>query len=103
MPTEIPWLDKIVKEAGVPAAADLEGAVMIHNEVTGDNLSPTTYRRKPVPYIILGRSRRYNVSDVVFYAKRCVEDAPRRFRRSVSLAAPDSPQRVPRKGAESAA
>ena len=106
MPTEIPWLDKIVKEAGVPAAADLEGAVMIHNEVTGDNLSPTTYRRKPVPYIILGRSRRYNVSDVVFYAKRCVEDAPRRippqrvprragFRRSVSLAKAPNPQPEP--------
>jgi hypothetical protein len=79
MPTEIPWLDKIVEEAGVPAAADLEGAVMIHNEVTGDNLSPSTYRRKPVPYTILGRSRRYNVRDVVAYAKRCVEGAPFRI------------------------
>ena len=91
MPTEIPWLDKIVKEAGVPAAADLDGAVMIHNEVTGDNLSPTTYRRKPVPYTILGRSRRYNVRDVVAYAKRCVEEAPVRIppqRRRRILATP---------------
>jgi hypothetical protein len=79
MPTEIPWLDKIVEEAGVPAAADLDGAVMIHNEVTGDNLSPTTYRRKPVPYTILGRSRRYNVCDVVAYAKQCVEGVPVRI------------------------
>jgi hypothetical protein len=76
MPTDIPWLNKIVEEAGIPAAADLEGATMIHNEVTGDNLVPSTYRRKPVPYTILGRARRYNVRDVVAYAKRCVEDAP---------------------------
>ena len=79
MPTEISWLDKIVEEAGVPAAADLEGAVMIHNEVSGDSLSPHTYRRRPVPYIILGRSRRYNVGDVVAYAKRCVAEAPVRI------------------------
>jgi hypothetical protein len=78
MSSEIPWLDKIVKEAGV-SAADLEGAVMIHNEVSGDNLSTHTYRRRPVPYIILGRSRRYNVRDVVAYAKRCVEEAPVRI------------------------
>ena len=51
MSSEIPWLDRIVREAGMPAAADLEGAVMIHNEVSGDNLSMHTYRRHPVPYI----------------------------------------------------
>jgi hypothetical protein len=76
MPTGIPWLDVIVEEAGVPAALDLEGAAMAHSEMTGIVVTPTTYRRKPVPYTILGRSRRYNVRDVVAYAKRCVEEAP---------------------------
>jgi hypothetical protein len=79
MPSEIPWLTKIFEKAGVPAGADLEGAVMIPNEVSGDTLSAHTYRRRPVPYIILGRSRRYNVCDVVAYAKRSVEEAPVRI------------------------
>jgi hypothetical protein len=79
MSTGTAKLDKIVEEAGVPVAADLDGAVMIHNEVSGDSLSTHTYRRRPVPYIILGRSRRYNVRDVVAYAKRCVEEAPVRI------------------------
>ncbi len=93
MPTDIPWLAQIAKEAGVPASADLGGAVMIHNEVAGDSLSEESYRRKPVPYTILGRSRRYNVRDVVAYAKSCVEEAsvrippqrPRRKRANVEM------------------
>ncbi len=76
---ELSWFDQLREDFGVPASVDLEGATMAHNAVSGDNLSPHTYRRRPVPYIILGRSRRYNVRDVVAYAKRCVEEAPVRI------------------------
>ena len=74
--TGIAWLDDLIEKAGVPASVDLEGATEAHNAVSGDNLAPETYRRKPVPYRIQGRSRRYNIRDVVEYARRCVEEAP---------------------------
>jgi hypothetical protein len=77
--TGIEWLDDLIEKSGVPASVDLEGATEAHNGVSGDNLSPETYRRRPVPYRILGRSRRYNIRDVVEYAKRCVEEAPVRI------------------------
>jgi hypothetical protein len=76
---ELSWFDRLREDSGVPASLDLDGATLAHNAVSGDNLSQHTYRRRPVPYIILGRSRRYNVRDVVAYAKRCVEEAPVRI------------------------
>ena len=42
-------------------------------------------------YSILGRSRRYNVRDVVEYAKRCVEEAPCAFLRSVPAKSASAP------------
>ena len=74
--TGIAWLDGLIEKAGVPASVDLVGATEAHNAVSGDNLAPETYRRKPVPYRIQGRSRRYDIRDVVEYARRCVEEAP---------------------------
>jgi hypothetical protein len=67
------------REANVPERVDLENAVLIHNNVCDDNVSPTTYRRWPIYYKLLGRERRYLVSDVVAYAKQRVEQAPRRI------------------------
>jgi hypothetical protein len=77
--TDIPSVDSLVDESGVPASVDLGGATTIYNAVSGDLLSPTTFSRKPVPYFLLGRSRRYFVREVVEYAKRIVEIAPRRI------------------------
>ena len=77
--TNIPFIDNLIKESGVPASVDLDGAVAIYNAVSGDLLSPVTFSRKAVPYFLLGRSRRYYVRDVVEYAKRIVELAPRRI------------------------
>ena len=51
----------------------------IHNGVSGEDLSPITYSRRPIAYKLLGRSRRYVVRDVVAYAKECFEQAPRRI------------------------
>ena len=98
--TGIAWLDDLIEKAGVPASVDLEGATEAHNAVSGDNLAPETYRRKPVPYRIQGRSRRYNIRDVVEYARRCVEEAPVRVppqrprRNRIRLATP-GPTRSP--------
>jgi hypothetical protein len=76
---ELDWLDRLRAEANVPERVDLENAVLIHNNVSDDEVSPITYSRWPIPYIILGRARRYLVSDVVAYAKQRVEQAPRRI------------------------
>jgi hypothetical protein len=96
MPTsisdEISWLDRLREDAGVPETVDLEGAVMIDGGVAGGDVSTNTYRKWPVPYFILNKSRRYFVADVVAYAKKRVEEAPRRI----------PPQRGPRKSAEAA-
>ena len=76
---ELDWLDRLRAEANVPERVDLENAVLIHNNVCDDDVSPTTYRRWPVYYKLLGRERRYLVSDVVVYAKLRIEQAPRRI------------------------
>ena len=76
---ELDWLDRLRAEANVPERVDLENAVLIHNNVCDDDVSPTTYRRWPVYYKLLGRERRYLVSDVVAYAKQRIEQAPRRI------------------------
>jgi hypothetical protein len=77
--TDIPFIDNLIKESGIGATVDLGGALAIYNAISGDLLSPVTFRRKAIPYFILGRSRRYYVRDVVAYAKQCVEQAPRRI------------------------
>jgi hypothetical protein len=75
---QLDWLDRLRAEANVPERVDLDNAALIHNNVSDDDVSPITYSRWPIPYIILGRERRYLVSDVVAYAKQRVEQAPRR-------------------------
>jgi hypothetical protein len=76
--TDIEFIDNLIDESGVPASVDLGGAVTIHNAVSGEFISPITYRRKGVPYRLLGRVRRYFVHDVVAFAKATVMDAPTR-------------------------
>jgi hypothetical protein len=93
MPTGIPWLDEIVENSGLPKMADFEGARLIYNHVACDHVKAHTFRRYAIPYKLVGRTRRYLVTDVVAYAKKRVEEAPRRI----------PPQRGPRKSAEAAA
>ena len=76
---ELDWLKRLRAEANVPERVDLDSAVLIHNAVADEDVSPTTYRRWPVYYNVLGRSRSYLVSDVVAYAKQRIEQAPRRI------------------------
>jgi hypothetical protein len=76
---ELNWLDRLRAEANVPERVDLDNAVLIHNNICDDDVSPATYRRWPIYYKLLGRERRYLVSDVVAYAKQRIEQAPRRI------------------------
>jgi hypothetical protein len=76
--TEISWLDELREGAGVAATVDTEGATLIHGGVAGGVVSVHTYRRWPVSYKIIGRSRRYKIDDVVAHAKKCIEDAVER-------------------------
>jgi hypothetical protein len=78
MPTGISWLDEIVENSGLPKMADFEAARLIYNHVACDNVSPHTFRRYDIYYKLVGRTRRYLVSDVVAFAKQRVEQAPRR-------------------------
>jgi hypothetical protein len=77
--TDIPFIDNLIKKSGVPATVNLGGATMIFNAISGSNLSPVTFRRKPYKYFIQGRMRRYFVHVVVEEAKRSVEEAPVRI------------------------
>jgi hypothetical protein len=62
-------LDKLVKDAGLPHMADLEGALEIYNEVACDSVSVHTLKRYPIPYKLIGRSRRYVVDDIIAFAR----------------------------------
>ena len=91
--TDIPFIDKLIEKSGVRATVDLGGATMIFNAISGNNLSPVTFRRKPYPYFIQGRMRRYFVHVIVEGAKRSVEQAvvripPQRPRRKRTHAEP---------------
>jgi hypothetical protein len=78
MPTGIPWLDEIVENSGIPRMADFEAARLIYNQLTGDCLSPTTFRRLQLPYRLVGRTRRYEVPHVVEAAQKRIREAPLR-------------------------
>ena len=78
MPTGIPWLDEIVENSGLPKMADFEAARLIYNHVACDSVSPHTFRRYDIYYKLIGRTRRYLISDVVAFAKQRIEQAPSR-------------------------
>jgi hypothetical protein len=95
MSTEIPWVDAAVKRAGLPPMADLEGALLIYNEVACDSVSVHTFKRYPITYRIVGR---YFVDDIIAFVKRRLEEAepktptPRPHgRRKVATAATANP------------
>jgi hypothetical protein len=73
--------------------ADLEGGLLIYNSVACDSVSVHTFKRYPIPYKIIGRSRRYVVDDIIAFARKRLEEAPvrlpakRRFSRSKCVTA----------------
>ena len=79
MPTGIPWLDEIVENSGLPKMADFDGARLIYNHVACDCVKAHTFRRYAIPYKLVGRSRRYVVDDIIAFARKRLEEAPRRI------------------------
>jgi hypothetical protein len=78
MPTGISWVDAAVERANLPPMADLEGGLLIYNQVACDNISAHTFRRYAIPYKLVGRSRRYVVDDIIAFARKRLEEAPLR-------------------------
>jgi hypothetical protein len=72
---KLDWLDQLRKDSGVPESLDLADAVLVHNNIADEDITPTTYRRWPVEYFMMGRERRYFVTTVVAYAKKRFEEA----------------------------
>jgi hypothetical protein len=78
MPTGVSWVDAAVKRADLPPMSDLEGGLLIYNQVACDSASLHTFRRYPIPYKLIGRSRRYLVDDIIAFARKRLEEAPTR-------------------------
>jgi hypothetical protein len=76
VPTEIPWIDAAVERSGLPPMADLEGGLMIYNQVACDSVGVHTFRRYDIPYKRIGRTRRYVVDDIIAFARKRFEEAP---------------------------
>ena len=76
MPTGISWVDAAVERANLPPMADLEGGLLIYNQVACDGVSVHTFRRYAIPYKLIGRSRRYIVDDIIAFARQRLEEAP---------------------------
>jgi hypothetical protein len=95
MPINIPWIDAAVERSGLSPMADLEGGLEIYNAIACDSVSVHTFKRYPIPYKIIGRSRRYIVDDIIAFARKRLEEAP------VRTPATRPPGRLSRKRDES--
>jgi hypothetical protein len=78
MSTGISWVDSAVARADLPPMADLEGGLLIYNQVACDSVSAHTFRRYAIPYKLIGRSRRYTVDDIISFARKRFDEAPLR-------------------------
>src|SRR5580704_1831776 len=76
---EQPWLKKIVGAAGLPSSLNREGGAIALGKLLGRPVSPETLRRWPIPYKVVAGCARYEVSDLIAFAKAQYENAPRRM------------------------
>jgi hypothetical protein len=76
--TGIPWLDRAVEQSGLPPMLDTGGACMLHTQLSGSSLSEEYFQRLPIPFRRIGRTRVYEYSDVVAFAKEQRARAPRK-------------------------
>jgi hypothetical protein len=77
--SEQPWLKEILDAAGLPNSVDREGAALALGKLLGRPVSPETLRRWPIPYKVVAGCARYEVSELIAYAKAQYENAPRRI------------------------
>jgi hypothetical protein len=85
------WLDAIIARAKLPQLTDLGGAVIVYNNLTCSGVTEHTLRRYPIPYMTVGRERRYKVDDIIAFAREQLKapirkPAPRRSKSVVATA-----------------
>ena len=81
---EQPWIKEIRAAAGLSDSLDREGGAIVLEKLLGRPVSPETLRRWAIPYKVIAGCARYEVSDIVAYAKAQIENAPRRIGRRSS-------------------
>jgi hypothetical protein len=67
--TGIGWLDQAVEHSGLPPVLDTGGANMLLAQLTGQAVTDEYFQRLPILFRRIGRTRIYEVDDVVAYAK----------------------------------
>ena len=90
-----PWLEEIVERASLAKSIDRDGAAIALAKLLGRPVSPETVRRWPIPYKVVAGCARYEVSDLIAYARLQYVNAPRRMggRRRVTEHASHSSKR----------
>ena len=71
-----PAISKTLAAVDLPATVDTEGACEIIEELEGQRPSRETVRRWPIRYRLRGRTRIYEVDDVIAHARKRYEQAP---------------------------
>jgi hypothetical protein len=74
-----PWLEEIVERAALAKSVDREGAAIALRKLLGRSVSPETVRRWPIPYRVVAGCARYEVSDLIAYARLQYGSSPRRM------------------------
>jgi hypothetical protein len=69
-PKRLGWIDAIVERAKLPQLTDLGGALIAYNNLTCSGVSVHTFRRYDIPYVPVGRERRYRVDDIIAFARK---------------------------------
>jgi hypothetical protein len=76
MATGIAWVDRVVEEANFPPTTDREGAALILGQLLGFTPSPHTVRSWEIPYKVVGKYARYQVNDLIEYARARIKSTP---------------------------
>jgi hypothetical protein len=76
--TGVIWLDNAVEEAdraGFPDIRDRDDCCLIYSRLIGQPVAPETYRRLPIPTIVLHGRAKQNLRDVENRAKKVIAEA----------------------------
>jgi hypothetical protein len=73
------WLDELAERASLAGFVDREGAAIVLGKLFGRPISTETVRRWPIPYVVVAGCSRYEIKDLIEYARRQYDQAPRRI------------------------
>jgi hypothetical protein len=79
IPSEQNWLNELAERAGLAGFIDREGATIVLGKLFGRPISTETLRRWPIPYVLVAGCARYEIKDLVEFARHKYEQAPRRM------------------------